>query len=87
MYIYTAFLCETVDHLMPHIISPLSDIIIDLMMAQSKPQHVAVNTLTETVLCVTILMQPCDHLLTPMGMSYLKIEKKNLLVPQLSVQV
>jgi hypothetical protein len=60
---------------MPYIIFLLSDIIIDLTMAQSEPQHVAVNKLTETVLCVTILMQPCDDLLTPTGMSYLKTEK------------
>jgi hypothetical protein len=65
--------CETVDHLMPYIISPLSDII-DLMMVQSEPQHVAVNRLTESVLGVTVIIQSCD-LLTPMGMSYLKIGK------------
>jgi len=59
---------------MPYIISPLSDIIRDLMMAQLETQLVAMNKLIESVLCVTVLIQPCD-LLTPTGMSYLKTEK------------
>jgi hypothetical protein len=53
---------------MPYIISPLSDIIRDLMMAQLETQHVAVNKRIESVLCVTVLTQPCD-LLTQTGMS------------------
>jgi hypothetical protein len=93
LYIYNVFLCETRHHLMPYIISPVSKIIIDLMMARSQQKHVAVNKLIESVFCVcererereTVFIHPCD-LLTPTGMSYLKTEKY-VLVTQLHVQV
>jgi hypothetical protein len=52
LYIYNAFVCETGHHLMTYIIFPVSKIIIDLMMTQLQPKHVAVNKLIESVLCV-----------------------------------
>jgi len=51
LYIYNVFFCGTVDYPMPYIISPLSDIKISLMIVQLEPQHFAVNTLRESVLC------------------------------------